>query len=86
MQFSITSLQAVKPDLLSLMNIQKQWLWCIFLQIPFTKIRSLQQGVRIVQKILNKLKFNTKIGRYAAMLFMVIRFKERNLQRRTKAV
>ena len=29
MQFSITSLQAVKPDLLGLMNIQKQWLWYI---------------------------------------------------------
>ena len=61
MQFSITSLLAVKPDLFGLMNIQKQWLWCIVQQIPFTESRSLQQGVRIVQKILNKLKFNTKM-------------------------
>ena len=29
-----------------------------------------------------KLKLNTKTGRYPTMSFMVIRFKERNLQRR----
>ena len=35
-----------------------------------------------MQMIPYKLKLNIKIGRYPTMPFMVMRFKERNLQRR----
>ena len=35
-----------------------------------------------MQTIPYKFKFNTKIGGYPAMLFIVMRFKEGNLQRR----
>ena len=35
-----------------------------------------------MQMIPYKLKLNIKIGRYPTIPFMVIRFKERNLQRR----
>ena len=45
----------------------------------FTKSRPLQQGVRTVQKILDKLTFIAKTERYPAMLLMVVCFKERNL-------
>ena len=80
MQFSITSLQVVMPSLQGLMNIQKHLFCCMVQQIPYTKIRPLQRGVRTVQTIPYKLKFNTKIRRYQAMPFMVMRFNERILQ------
>ena len=41
MQFSITSLQVVKPNMWGLTNIQKQLLWYMVWQIPFTKSRPL---------------------------------------------
>ena len=47
----------------------------------YKKSRSLQRGVPTVHTIPYKSKFNTKIGRYPAMSFIAMRFKERNLQR-----
>ena len=75
----MTSLQVVKPNLWGLINIQKQLLWCMIQQIPFPKSRPLQQGVQTVQMVPYELKFNTKIGRYPGIPFMVMRFKERHL-------
>ena len=47
----------------------------------FYKNRALQRGARTVQTLPYKLKFNTNIGRYPAVPFMVVCFKERNLQK-----
>ena len=48
----------------------------------FYKSRSLKRGVRTVQTIPYKLKFDTKIGMYPAMSFVVMCFKEGILQSR----
>ena len=52
------------------------------LTYSFYKKQVFTARVRTVQMILYKLKFNTKFGRYPAMPFIVVRFKERKLQRR----
>ena len=63
MQFSTTPSQVVKPKFYGSMNIQKQLLWCMVWQIPFTKSRPLHREVRTILTIQYKSKFNTKIGR-----------------------
>ena len=55
-------------------DIKKQLFYCLAEQIPSPKIR-----VGTLRTMLYK--FNTEIGRHLAMPFIVMHFKERNLQR-----
>ena len=82
MLFSITSLQVVTQNLWGLLNIQKAVIVVYGLPNSFYKKKAFTVKVWTVQTIPYKLKLNRKIRRYPAMLFVVMRFKERNFQRR----